>query len=158
MIRPAGVRLRDETGAAVRNGNLSRRRPGKSLGSRPRCPAGAPTSSAAPTRHGYSLAERAGVGRPPAQAAQGTRRTIRGRRPPDGFLHAGGGADMRISIVCDNYSPHLTITALRYFALAGTDHASHKEQGSMIRRYIIWRNKNAADQRLREVVTRANVA
>ncbi|MGW2539870.1 transposase, partial [Kitasatospora sp. NPDC001095] len=27
-----------------------------------------------------------------------------------------------------------------------------------IRRYIIWRNKHAADQRLREVVTRANVA
>ncbi|UQA91573.1 hypothetical protein K9S39_06585 [Streptomyces halobius] len=28
-------------------------------------------------------------------------------------------------------------TALRYFTLDGTDHASHKEQGSMIRRYII---------------------
>ncbi|MEU6236920.1 transposase, partial [Kitasatospora sp. NPDC047058] len=28
----------------------------------------------------------------------------------------------------------------------------------MIRRYIIWRNKHAADQRLREVVTRANIA
>ncbi|MFI2379072.1 transposase, partial [Streptomyces sp. NPDC018964] len=27
-----------------------------------------------------------------------------------------------------------------------------------IRRYIIWRNKHAADQRLREVVARANVA
>ncbi|MET8508899.1 transposase, partial [Kitasatospora sp. NPDC056783] len=27
-----------------------------------------------------------------------------------------------------------------------------------IRRYIIWRNKHAADERLREVVTRANVA
>ncbi|MET8509361.1 transposase, partial [Kitasatospora sp. NPDC056783] len=26
------------------------------------------------------------------------------------------------------------------------------------RRYIIWRNKHAADERLREVVTRANVA
>ncbi|MFI9366189.1 helix-turn-helix domain-containing protein [Kitasatospora sp. NPDC053057] len=49
-------------------------------------------------------------------------------------------------------------TALRYFALDGTDHASHKEQGSMIRRYIIWRNKHAADERLRAVVTRANVA
>ena len=31
-------------------------------------------------------------------------------------------------------------TALRYFTLNGTDHASHKEQASMIRRYIIWRN------------------
>ena len=49
-------------------------------------------------------------------------------------------------------------TALRYFALDGTDHPSHKEQGSMIRRYIIWRNKHVTDQRLREVVNRANVA
>ncbi|ROP47763.1 DDE superfamily endonuclease [Streptomyces sp. PanSC9] len=46
-------------------------------------------------------------------------------------------------------------TALRYFALDGTDHASRKEQGSMIRRYIIWRNKHAADERLREVVDRS---
>jgi transposase len=99
---------------------------------------------------------------------------------------------IRIAIVLDNFSPHLTtkkdtrvgdwaaannvefaytptnsswlnrveaqFTALRYFALDGTDHASHKEQGSMIRRYIIWRNKHAADERLREVVNRANVA
>jgi transposase len=101
-------------------------------------------------------------------------------------------AEIRIAIVLDNFSPHLTtkkdtrvgdwaaannvefaytptnsswlnrieaqFTALRYFALDGTDHASHKEQGSMIRRYIIWRNKHAADERLREVVNRANVA
>ncbi|MEW2386678.1 transposase, partial [Micromonospora sp. NPDC047707] len=49
-------------------------------------------------------------------------------------------------------------TALRYFTLDGTDHTSHKQQGSMIRRYIIWRNNHAADERLREVVNRANVA
>ncbi|MFI7033337.1 hypothetical protein ACIBK1_31860 [Microbispora rosea] len=49
-------------------------------------------------------------------------------------------------------------TALRYFALDGTDHAGHKEQGSMIRRYIIWRNKHVAYERLREVVDRANGA
>ena len=49
-------------------------------------------------------------------------------------------------------------TALRYFALDGTDHASHEEQGSMIRRYIIWRNNHAYDKRLRQVVARANVA
>ncbi|MFH9610059.1 transposase [Streptomyces sp. NPDC017448] len=49
-------------------------------------------------------------------------------------------------------------TALRYFALDGTDHADHKEQGSMIRRYIIWRNRHADDRRLRAVVDRANVA
>jgi transposase len=100
--------------------------------------------------------------------------------------------DVRIAIVCDNYSPHLTtakdrrvanwatasnveiaytptnsswlnrieaqFTALRYFALDGTDHASHKEQASMIRQYIIWRNNHAYDERLRRIVTRANVA
>ncbi|WP_344137515.1 transposase [Luedemannella flava] len=49
-------------------------------------------------------------------------------------------------------------TALRYFTLDGTDHASHKEQGSMIRRYITWRNRNAQNERLRELVNRANVA
>ncbi|WP_329172816.1 IS630 family transposase [Streptomyces sp. NBC_01477] len=49
-------------------------------------------------------------------------------------------------------------TALRYFALDGTDHPNHKAQGSMIRRYIIWRNKNAADKRLRAIVSRANAA
>ncbi|MFI6088182.1 IS630 family transposase [Streptomyces sp. NPDC051218] len=99
---------------------------------------------------------------------------------------------MRIAIVCDNFSPHLTtkkcqrvrswatannveiaytptnsswlnrieaqFTALRYFTLDGTDHADHKEQGSMIRCYIIWRNRHADDQRLRAVVDRANVA
>jgi transposase len=49
-------------------------------------------------------------------------------------------------------------TALRYFALDGTDHPSHQEQASMIRRYIIWRNNHAYDPRLRQVVTRANIA
>jgi transposase len=107
------------------------------------------------------------------------------------YLRTLYSADVRIAIVCDNFSPHTTkrcrrvagwaepnnveiaytptnsswlnrieaqFTALRYFALDGTDHASHREQGSMIRRYIIWRNKNAANERLREVVFRANVA
>jgi hypothetical protein len=46
-------------------------------------------------------------------------------------------------------------TALRYFALDGTDHASHKEQASMIRRYIIWRNNRVCDERLRRIVDRA---
>ncbi|MCP3770105.1 transposase [Streptomyces sp. MAR25Y5] len=101
-------------------------------------------------------------------------------------------ADVRIAVVCDNFSPHLTtkrcrrvadwakasnveiaytptdsswlnrieaqFTALRYFALDGTDHVSHKEQGSMIRRYIIWRNKHAVDERLCKSVARAHVA
>jgi transposase len=48
--------------------------------------------------------------------------------------------------------------ALRYFCLDGTDHPSHKEQASMIRRYIIWRNRNAHDKALRDLVNRANVA
>jgi transposase len=99
---------------------------------------------------------------------------------------------VRIAIVCDNFSPHLTtrrdgrvgawasasnveiaytptnsswlnrieaqFTALRYFTLDGTDHASHTEQASMIRRYIIWRNNHAYDERLRRIVDRANVA
>jgi len=54
--------------------------------------------------------------------------------------------------------PHLEaqFTALRYFALDGTDHNSHAEQASMIRRYIAWRNRHAATHpRLREVVTKA---
>jgi len=99
---------------------------------------------------------------------------------------------VRIAIICDNFSPHLStatdarvgawaaannveiaytpsgsswlnrieaqFTALRYFALDGTDHASHKEQASMIRRYIIWRNNHAHDERLRRIIDRANVA
>jgi len=48
--------------------------------------------------------------------------------------------------------------ALCYFALDGTDHRSHEEQNTMIRRYIAWRNRNAQDKAPREVITRANVA
>jgi transposase len=99
---------------------------------------------------------------------------------------------IKIAIVCDNFSPHLTtrkdkrvgqwaaannteiaytptnaswlnrieaqFTALRYFALDGTDHTSHAKQASMIRRYIIWRNNHAYDERLRRIIDRANVA
>jgi transposase len=49
-------------------------------------------------------------------------------------------------------------TGLRYFALDGTDHTTHKEQGRAIRRYISWRNRNPHDRRLRKVVDRANIA
>jgi transposase len=49
-------------------------------------------------------------------------------------------------------------TALRYFTLDGTDHASHREQASMIRRYLAWRNRHARDQRLGRIIKRANVA
>jgi transposase len=108
------------------------------------------------------------------------------------YLRSLHPADVRIAIICDNFSPHLTtakdgrvggwaaannveiaytaanaswlnriepqFTALRYFALDGTDHATHQEQGSMIRRYITWRNNHAYDQRLRRIIDRANVA
>jgi len=37
---------------------------------------------------------------------------------------------------------------VRYFTLDGTDHRSHEEQNSMIRRYIIWRNRNDEDRTL----------
>jgi len=47
-------------------------------------------------------------------------------------------------------------TALRYFALDGTDHESHEVQARMIRRYIAWRNRHAATHpRLREVIAKA---
>ena len=59
-----------------------------------------------------------------------------------------------------NLQPHpgRQWAALRYFALDGTVRRSHKEQGSMIRRHIIWRNRHADDTRLRQVVARAYVA
>jgi hypothetical protein len=48
--------------------------------------------------------------------------------------------------------------ALRSFTLDGTDHTSHHQQASMIRRYIAWRNHNTDNPRLRRIVDRANVA
>ena len=99
---------------------------------------------------------------------------------------------VRIAIVADNFSPHLStkrdgrvgdwaaannvelayvptnasylnriechFTALRYFALNGTDHRSHEEQNSMIRRYIAWRNRNKHNDELRDISLRAKVA
>jgi len=99
---------------------------------------------------------------------------------------------VRIAIVLDNFSPHLStnrdprvgewpqannvelayvafyaswlnrieaqFTALRYFALDGTDKTNHREQSRMIRRYILWRNRNANNTELRALVKRANVA
>jgi transposase len=45
-------------------------------------------------------------------------------------------------------------TALRYFTLDGTDHQTHREQASMIRRYIAWRNGHTTDPKLRKVIKR----
>ena len=97
-------------------------------------------------------------------------------------------SDVRIGIVLDNFSPHVShdirewaadnnvelafvpfyaswlnrieaqFQALRYFTIDGTDHPTHRAQASMIRRYIVWRNRNAQDRRLCELVKRANVA
>jgi transposase len=47
---------------------------------------------------------------------------------------------------------------LRYFSPDGTDHGTHAEQASMIRRYIGWRNRHANDLALAALVKRANVA
>lgn len=100
--------------------------------------------------------------------------------------------EVRIAIVMDNFSPHLStkkdsrvggwaaannvelayvptnasflnriechFTALRYFALNGTDHQTHEEQNSMIRRYIAWRNRHKDHDALRAVSKRAKVA
>jgi len=49
-------------------------------------------------------------------------------------------------------------TAPRCVAPDGTDHATHQQQASMIRRYIIWRNNHAYNQRLRRIAATANVA
>jgi transposase len=106
------------------------------------------------------------------------------------YLRSLQPANVRIAIICDNFSPHLStnrddrvgrwaaannveiaytpfygswlnriepqFTALRYFALDGTDHATHREQAGMIRRYIAWRNRHTTDPKLRKVIKRAS--
>jgi hypothetical protein len=42
--------------------------------------------------------------------------------------------------------------ALRYFALAGTDHPDHATQARLIGRYIAWRNRNTDNAHLRTIV------
>ncbi|MGW0060073.1 hypothetical protein ACWDTT_09115 [Streptosporangium sandarakinum] len=46
---------------------------------------------------------------------------------------------------------------MREFTLNGADHDSHREQGSVIRRYVAWRNRHTNDERLRRIVKKANV-
>jgi transposase len=106
------------------------------------------------------------------------------------YLRSLYPAEVRLAIICDNFSPHLStrtdsrvgtwaqannveiaytpfycswlnriepqFTALRYFALDGTDHATHREQARMIRRYIAWRNGHSTDPQLRKVIKRAS--
>ena len=49
-------------------------------------------------------------------------------------------------------------TALRYFALDGTDHANPPRAGQHDPPHIIWRNNHAYDERLRRIIDPANVA
>lgn len=51
--------------------------------------------------------------------------------------------------------PAAEATALRYFTLDRTHHHTHHAQAGMIRRYLGWRNRHAADKNLRTVVGRA---
>ena len=108
------------------------------------------------------------------------------------YLRSLYAPEVRIAIVLDNFSPHLStkkdrrvgvwaaannvelayvptnaswlnriecqFQALRYFTLDGTDHRSHEEQNSMIRRYIGWRNRHTDNEELRAISIRANVA
>jgi len=85
--------------------------------------------------------------------------------------------DQRLYVILDNFSPHkraevttwcdendvelvfiptyaswlnwieAEFAALRYFALNGTDHRSHTEQGQAISAYIRWRNANTEPKR-----------
>jgi len=52
----------------------------------------------------------------------------------------------------------LEFTGLRYFALDGTDHQSHSEQGRSIRPLNQLVQRNPHDRHLSKVVDRANVA
>jgi transposase len=108
------------------------------------------------------------------------------------YLRCLYAPEIRIAIVMDNFSPHLStqkdrrvgewaaannvelayvptnasflnriechFTALRYFALNGTDHRNHEQQNSMIRRYIAWRNRHTDNEELRAISLRAKVA
>jgi transposase len=47
-------------------------------------------------------------------------------------------------------------TALRKFAIRNSNYQNHKELGSAIRRYIIWRNKNHEDKRIKLIENRVN--
>ncbi|MEV3988437.1 hypothetical protein AB0J57_05980 [Streptomyces sp. NPDC049837] len=87
--------------------------------------------------------ERAEAG-PGCQSATGESPT--GPRPA-----TSRSATSRPTALC--WPAQAQFTALRYFALDGTDHSTHKARSSMIRRYIIWRNENPIDKRLKALMT-----
>ncbi|HXC78794.1 MAG TPA: hypothetical protein VNU19_17305, partial [Candidatus Acidoferrum sp.] len=71
------------------------------------------------------------------------------RREPEDLMQAAATQQL---------TKHAQARVPRYFALDGTGHATREEQASMIRRYIIWRNNHAYDERLRRIATRANIS
>ncbi|MFD7497361.1 hypothetical protein ACFV8T_34235 [Streptomyces sp. NPDC059832] len=115
---------------------------------------------------GRQWAERGGRGRDPERDPRPHRRAIHpSSRSAAPVRRAGPWAEANSVEIA--YAPtnsswlnriEAQFTALCCFTLDGTDRTSHKKQRSMIRRYVIRRNKHAADERLRKVVDRANVA
>ncbi len=95
-------------------------------------------------------------------------------------------SEEKLYIVQDNFSPHIKkeviawckrnnveivltptnaswlnriechLTALKKFAIKNSNYKSHKELGSAIRRYLIWRNKNAWDKKVRDIENKVN--
>jgi transposase len=91
-----------------------------------------------------------------------------------------------IYVILDNFSPHIKedvttwckennvefvftptnaswlnriechFTALKKFAIKNSNYNSHKELGSAIRRYLIWRNKNANDKKISDLENKVN--
>jgi transposase len=47
-------------------------------------------------------------------------------------------------------------TALKKFAIKNSNYKNHKELGSVIRRYLIWRNKNAEDKTIKDIENKVN--
>lgn len=92
----------------------------------------------------------------------------------------------KLYIILDNFSPHIKedvttwckknhvdfvftptnaswlnriechFTALKKFAIKNSNYKNHKELGSAIRRYLIWRNKNTTDKKIRDIENKVN--
>lgn len=92
--------------------------------------------------------------RAPPRGADGVHRSISGHLP-----HRSTKTDTRVGdwaaannvelVFVPFYGSWLNrieaqFTGLRHFALDGTDHNTRREQASLIRRYMIWRNSHAS--------------
>jgi hypothetical protein len=64
------------------------------------------------------------------------------------FTSEDHGRDVIRNVNADGFDSHYP----RYY------HRTRQRQGSMIRRYIAWRNRHVEDQQLRRIVARAKVA